>query len=161
MATILVVDDEANLRATLGRTLRTEGYEVAEARDGVEAVSRLRRGGIDAVLLDLAMPRMDGFGVLEHLAGEEGAPPVIVLTAHASLENAVRAVRAGAFDFLEKPPAAEAVLLRLRRALEASRAAAAPGVVRTSRCPVILPSTMARGLPHAPQKRAVYPEFSC
>ena len=138
MATILVVDDEANLRGTLGRTLRAEGYEVVEARDGVEAVSRLRRGGIDAVLLDLAMPRMDGFGVLEHLAGEEGAPPVIVLTAHASLENAVRAVRAGAFDFLEKPPAAEAVLLRLRRALEASRAAAEREAGPGPREPVLL-----------------------
>jgi len=124
MPRILLVDDEANLRATLARTLRSEGYDVLEARDGVEAISRLRRGGIDAVLLDLAMPRIDGFGVLEHLAGEEGAPPVIVLTAHASLDNAVRAVKAGAFDFLEKPPSAEAVLLRLARALEAGRARA-------------------------------------
>ncbi len=124
MARILLVDDEANLRATLARTLRAEGYDVLEARDGVEAISRLRRGGVDAVLLDLAMPRIDGFGVLEHLAGEEGAPPVIVLTAHASLENAVRAVKAGAFDFLEKPPSAEEVLLRLARALEGGRARA-------------------------------------
>ncbi len=124
MPRILLADDEPNLRATLGRTLRSEGYDVVEARDGVEAISRLRRGGIDAVLLDLAMPRLDGFGVLDHLAGEEGAPPVVVLTAHASLENAVRAVRAGAFDFLEKPPSAEAVLLRLARALEAGRARA-------------------------------------
>ena len=121
MTRVLIVDDEANLRRTLGRTLRSEGYETAETRDGVEAVSLLRRGGIDAVILDLSMPRLDGFGVLDALRQEEGAPPAIVLTAHAGLDNAVKAVRAGAFDFLEKPPAAEAVLLRLRRALEASR----------------------------------------
>ena len=124
MARVLIVDDEANLRSTVARTLRSEGFETAEARDGVEAVSLLQRGGIDAVLLDLQMPRLDGFGVLSALAEEEGAPPVIVLTAHASLDNAVKAVRGGAYDFIEKPPAAEAVLLRLRRALEsASRSA--------------------------------------
>ncbi|MDQ7007493.1 MAG: sigma-54 dependent transcriptional regulator [Acidobacteriota bacterium] len=121
MSRILIADDEANLRTTLTRTLRQEGYAVSEARDGVEAVSLLRRGGIDAVILDLSMPRLDGFGVLEALAEEEGAPPVIVLTAHAGLDNAVRAVQAGAWDFLEKPPSAEAILLRLRRALESAR----------------------------------------
>jgi DNA-binding NtrC family response regulator len=121
MTRILIADDEPNLRSTLGRTLRAEGYETSEARDGVEAVSALRRGGIDLVVLDLAMPRLDGFGVLAELEEEESAPPVIVLTAHASLENAVRAVRHGAFDFLEKPPAGEAVLLRVRRALERAR----------------------------------------
>jgi DNA-binding NtrC family response regulator len=121
MTRILIADDEPNLRSTLGRTLRAEGYDTADARDGVEAVSALRRGGIDVVILDLSMPRLDGFGVLEELADEHSAPPVIVLTAHASLENAVRAVRMGAFDFLEKPPAGEAVLLRVRRALERAR----------------------------------------
>ncbi len=122
MPRILIVDDEANLRATLARTLRSEGYQTAEARDGVEAVSRLHNGGFDLVILDLSMPRLDGFGVLAALADEEGAPPVLVLTAHASLDNAVRAIQEGAFDFLEKPPAAEALLLRIRRALESSTA---------------------------------------
>ncbi len=118
MPRILIADDEANLRSTLCRMLRAEGYRTLEARDGIEAVSLLRRGGIDAVVLDLSMPRLDGFGVLAALNEEEGAPPVIVLTAHASLEHAVRALREGAWDFLEKPPASEAILLRLRRALE-------------------------------------------
>lgn len=127
MTRILIADDEANLRSTLGRTLRSEGYETLDARDGVEAISALRRGGIDLVMLDLAMPRLDGFGVLDELREEESAPPVIVLTAHASLDNAVRAVRAGAWDFLEKPPAGEAVLLRVRRALETARARAETG----------------------------------
>ncbi|UCF67565.1 MAG: sigma-54-dependent Fis family transcriptional regulator, partial [Acidobacteriota bacterium] len=121
MPRVLIVDDEANLRATLARTLRSEGYETDEARDGVQAVSRLQRGGIDVVLLDLAMPRLDGFGVLASLRDEQHAPPVIVLTAHASLDNAVRAVREGAWDFLEKPPSAEAILLRVRRALESAQ----------------------------------------
>jgi DNA-binding NtrC family response regulator len=121
MPRVLIADDEDNLRATLARGLRAEGHEVVEARDGVEAVSRLHRGGVDAVLLDLSMPRMDGFGVLEALAEEQNAPPVVVLTAHASLDNAVRAVRAGAFDFLEKPPSIDAVILRLTRAMEAAR----------------------------------------
>ncbi|RMG48193.1 MAG: sigma-54-dependent Fis family transcriptional regulator [Acidobacteria bacterium] len=121
MARVLIADDEANLRATVARTLRGEGHEPVEAADGVEAVSRLRRGGIDVVLLDLSMPRLDGFGVLQALAEEEGAPPVIVLTAHASLDNAVRAVKLGAWDFVEKPPAAETLLLRIERALEAAR----------------------------------------
>jgi DNA-binding NtrC family response regulator len=121
MPRVLIVDDEAGLRAAVARTLKAEGYETAEARDGVEAVSLLQRGGIDAVLLDLQMPRLDGFGVLDALRTERGAPPVIVLTAHASLDNAVRAVREGAEDFVQKPPSAEAILHRLRRALEHAR----------------------------------------
>ena len=121
MSRILIVDDESGVRSALARTLRGEGFETAEARDGVEAVGRLRRGGIDAVLLDLTMPRLGGLEVLEALAEEENAPPALVLTAHASLDNAVEALRRGAVDFLEKPVTADVLLWRLRRALEEAR----------------------------------------
>ncbi|RMF76074.1 MAG: sigma-54-dependent Fis family transcriptional regulator [Acidobacteria bacterium] len=121
MSRVLIVDDEPGVRSALARTLRSEGFDTVEARDGVEAVSRLRRGGIDAVLLDLTMPRLGGLEVLDALAEEQGAPPALVLTAHASLDNAVEALRRGAVDFLEKPVTADVLLHRLGRALAEAR----------------------------------------
>jgi DNA-binding NtrC family response regulator len=118
MPTVLIADDERNIRATLSRTFRLEGFETREAEDGERALALVRRGGIDLLVLDLSMPRRDGLEVLEALAAESEAPAVIVLTAHGSVEKAVRAVRLGAFDFLQKPPSTEALLVSARNALE-------------------------------------------
>jgi DNA-binding NtrC family response regulator len=121
MPTVLIADDERNIRATLSRTFRLEGYQTREAEDGERALALVRRGGIDLLVLDLSMPRRDGLQVLESLASESEPPPVIVLTAHGSVEKAVRAVRLGAFDFQEKPPSTEALLVSARNALERAR----------------------------------------
>ncbi len=117
MPTILIVDDEKNIRAGLARSLRLEGYTALEAADGAQALERLESEEIDLVILDLQMPVLDGLGFLEKLAALGRKVPTLVLTAHGSIESAVRAVRLGAFDFIEKPPAVERILLAVSNAL--------------------------------------------
>ncbi|HEV8119507.1 MAG TPA: sigma-54 dependent transcriptional regulator [Candidatus Polarisedimenticolia bacterium] len=117
MPTILIVDDERNIRATVGRALRLEGYTTEEAEHGAAALERLESGDIDLVIVDLQMPVLDGFGFLERMAERGWRPPAIVLTAHGSIEKAVKAVRLGAFDFIEKPPSSEHLILAVGHAL--------------------------------------------
>ena len=121
MPKVLLVDDERNLRGTLARALKLEGYTTVEAEDGEQALQRLADEPVDAVLLDLQMPGRDGFSVLEALRERGIAAPVIVLTAHGTIEKAVRAVQLGAVDFVEKPPSTERILVSLENALRRSR----------------------------------------
>ena len=101
----LIVDDENNIRLMLRTTLETEGYQIAEATNGREALDAVERQRPDVVLLDLSMPEMDGLEFLKTLKGMkiQTPPRVIVLTAYGSISTAVRATRLGAIDFLEKP----------------------------------------------------------
>ncbi|MBI2376124.1 MAG: sigma-54-dependent Fis family transcriptional regulator [Deltaproteobacteria bacterium] len=102
-ARILVVDDDPTIRKILRDRFRALGHSVDLAVDGAEALALVEKQGADLVLLDLQMPTMDGFGVLATLGARADAPAVIVITAHGSIEAAVRAVRAGAADFVTKP----------------------------------------------------------
>jgi nitrogen regulation protein NR(I) len=99
---ILVADDEANLRRVLSAILSREGYEVLQAASGEEALGLLHKG-LHAIVTDLRMPRIDGMTVLRRATAEVPDVPVIIITAHGSVESAVEAVRAGAFDYVEKP----------------------------------------------------------
>ncbi|HZM69887.1 MAG TPA: sigma-54 dependent transcriptional regulator [Candidatus Cryosericum sp.] len=117
MPTILIVDDEKNIRSTLTRALRLEGYATEEAENGAAALERLEAGDIDLVILDLQMPVLDGLQLLEAMAQHARQVPSLVLTAHGTIEKAVRAVKAGAFDFIEKPPSVERILLAVGNAL--------------------------------------------
>ena len=103
MATILIVDDDAALRAGLAETLADLGHRSAEAADGASALRRLQGGGIDAVLLDLRMPGMDGLEVLRRIQNRPAPPPVAVLTAVPTAANTIEAIRLGAVDHLAKP----------------------------------------------------------
>jgi DNA-binding NtrC family response regulator len=123
MPTILIADDERNIRGTLARALRLEGYATEEAEDGARALARIEEGDVDLLLLDLQMPALDGLALLEALAQRGRRLPVIVLTAHGTIEKAVRAVRLGAVDFIEKPPATERILLAVANALRLERLA--------------------------------------
>lgn len=100
---ILIADDEVNLRKVLGALLRRQGYETVTVADGVEAIERLREGGIGLLLTDLRMPRLDGMGLLRKVLVEWPDVPVIVITAHGTVDTAVEALKAGAFDFISKP----------------------------------------------------------
>ncbi|RMH44516.1 MAG: sigma-54-dependent Fis family transcriptional regulator [Deltaproteobacteria bacterium] len=99
---ILVADDERNLRRVLSAILQRDGYEVVEATDGAEALERLD-SDIDVVITDLKMPRVDGMEVLEQVTRREPGTPVIMITAFGTVDNAVASVKAGAFDYIEKP----------------------------------------------------------
>jgi two-component system nitrogen regulation response regulator NtrX len=122
VSTILLIDDEPNIRRMLGSLLRAEGYQVREAgsaRAGLEAV---REAEPDAVLMDLVMPGMTGLEALPSLLAAAPHLPVVMMSGRASLSDAVRATKLGAFHFLEKPLTPEAVLLTLRSALELRQA---------------------------------------
>jgi len=121
MPTVLIVDDEKNIRATLARGLRLEGYRTDEAGNGLAALKILDEGGIDLVLLDVQMPEMDGLALLSAMRERRLTVPAIVLTAHGSIKRAVAAVKLGAFDFIEKPPSIERILLAAGNALDRDR----------------------------------------
>jgi DNA-binding NtrC family response regulator len=101
--TILVADDELNLRRVLGGMLKREGHEVLSASDGEEALALVRKGGIHTVITDLRMPKLDGMQLLQVVVQDYPDIPVIILTAHGSIDSAVAAVKLGAFDYIEKP----------------------------------------------------------
>ncbi len=116
--TILVADDERNIREGLAEALRLEGYEVALAADGEEALRAVEEGRIDLVVTDLRMPKVSGNEVLKRVAGSYPGMPVIVLTGHGTIEDAVDSMRVGAFDFITKPVNLDHLSMLIRRALE-------------------------------------------
>jgi two-component system NtrC family response regulator/two-component system response regulator HydG len=119
---VLVVDDEQNARVALRELLTDEGYEVEEAADGEEALQRLATFAPAAVLADVRMPRMDGITLLKQAREQAGSDAVFVMmTAFASIEAAVEAMRAGAENYLVKPLDMNSVLVVLEKALEKLR----------------------------------------
>ena len=99
---LLIADDELNMRRVLEAILRRDGYEVVTVANGNEALANMGRG-INMVITDLKMPGLDGMGLLRRLSVDYPDVPVVMITAHGSVENAVEAVKLGAFDYLEKP----------------------------------------------------------
>jgi len=118
MKRILVVDDQAGLRSVVCDSLRMEGYATSEAADGLEAIEVLRAEAPDAVLLDLKMPRQNGLVTLREIRTIAPDIPVVILSGHGDIAAVVEAVQGGAFDYIEKPPDFERIVLSLRRALE-------------------------------------------
>ncbi|WP_297055856.1 sigma-54 dependent transcriptional regulator [Thermosulfurimonas sp.] len=117
---ILIVDDDPGFREFLRLFLEREGYRVSLARDGKEALSRLEEVNPDLILLDLRMPEMGGLEFLEHLRRQGNETPVIVITAYASLDSAVKAKKEGAYDYLPKPFRLEDLRRKLKEALKSS-----------------------------------------
>jgi CheY-like chemotaxis protein len=119
MATLLVIEDEAPLRANLVRILNAEGYRVIAAADGDEGLRRVREGRPDLVICDILMPLVDGFGVLAALRSqpETAAIPFIFLTASADKENLARGLRSGANEYVTKPFKIADLLAAVRRGL--------------------------------------------
>ncbi|HNV63690.1 MAG TPA: sigma-54 dependent transcriptional regulator [Smithellaceae bacterium] len=103
MNKILIVDDELNMRLVLTAMLKKEGYEIASAADGSEALSILKSGPIDAVITDLKMPNVNGMELLNHMNDKHPAIPVIIITAHGTVATAVEALKKGALDYITKP----------------------------------------------------------
>jgi DNA-binding NtrC family response regulator len=118
MPTILVVDDEASIRRTLREILEYEDFEVEEAVDGEEALEALRENAYDLVILDVKMPKMDGMEVLETIADEGYEVPVLMISGHGTIETAVESTKLGAYDFIEKPPDLNRLLVTVRNALD-------------------------------------------
>jgi len=115
---LLVVDDEASIRRTLREILEYEDIAVEEAEDGEQALEKLRTTRYDAVLLDVKMPKRDGLDVLACMAAEHIDVPVVMISGHGTIETAVEATKLGAFDFVEKPPDLNRLLLSIRNAMD-------------------------------------------
>jgi DNA-binding NtrC family response regulator len=119
--TLLVVDDERTLRFSIGEWARDEGYAPLEAASGREALELARERAVDAVVLDLKLADEDGLRVLRELRDNDPSLPVVMLTGHGTVEQAVRAIQLGAYDFMLKPPDLAHLGLVLERALEHAR----------------------------------------
>ena len=138
---ILLCDDEVNIRRVLGALLKQAGYEVHAEPDGEAALARVRTapsGTFDAVISDIRMPKMDGMQLLHALSHEDPQLPVILLTAHGSVDSAVEAVKAGAFDYLEKPFEIEQIKAVLGKAV-ATRERTGASVGKASPAPSASP----------------------
>ncbi len=114
---VLVVDDDADMRLALELSLKKAGYACALARDGQEALERLRRDAFELVVTDLRMPRVDGIELIERMGAAAPQVPALIITAHGSVDAAVESMKRGAVDFLQKPFSPEVLLAKVEAAL--------------------------------------------
>lgn len=120
MAKILIIDDEQTIRQTLKEILEYEKFEVDEARNGEEGLEMLKKGQYDVALCDIKMPKMDGMEVLDKVLESGIDVPLIMISAHGTIETAVDATKKGAYDFIQKPPDLNRLLISVRNALDRS-----------------------------------------
>lgn len=121
METILIIEDKESMAQMLKQALELEGYEVIIARDGVEGIKRIKDSRIDVVLTDLKLPKKDGLEVLKASREENPLVPVIVMTAYATIEHAVNAMKLGAYDFITKPLDIDHLSLIIKRSINNQR----------------------------------------
>lgn len=118
MATLLIIDDEKAIRKTLSEILSFEGYTIDEALDGEEGLKKFREKTYDAVLCDIKMPKVDGLEFLQTAVDINPDIPIIMISGHGTIETAVEAVKKGAYDFIQKPPDLNRLLITIRNAIE-------------------------------------------
>jgi CheY-like chemotaxis protein len=118
---ILLIEDEANLRHNLGVLLAGEGYRVVSAEDGAEGIRKLQEEPFDLVITDVVMPEVDGFQVMQYVKDYAPDVAVVAITAYVSAESAIEALRRGAYDYLAKPFDVDLMQLVVKRALEKAR----------------------------------------
>jgi two-component system, NtrC family, nitrogen regulation response regulator NtrX len=121
MNSILVVDDEADIRKSLRGVLEDEGYKVATAESGEACLDILKTRSFDVVLLDIWLPGIDGLETLEKIKEHLDPPEAIIISGHGTIETAVKATKLGAFDFLEKPLSLERTLILIKNAMQARK----------------------------------------
>ena len=117
MASILIVDDEPGVRSSLSGVLRDEGFDVEAAASGEECLDRATRAAYDVIVLDVWLPGVDGLVTLQRLRERKVDAQVVMISGHGNIESAVRAIKMGAFDFVEKPLSLEKTVLVVRNAL--------------------------------------------
>ena len=121
LGNVLIIDDEDNLRYTLTRVLKKAGCEATGAADAPQAINLINNSPLDLVYLDIHLPSMSGLEVLQKIRITHPELPVILFTAHASLQSALEAIRLGATDYLVKPIDPEVFVARTRVILRRAR----------------------------------------
>ena len=116
--TVLVIDDDESLRRVMEYHLQEEGYGVVTAVDGRAGLERFQAGPVDLVVTDIRMPEMDGMELLARVKAMQPDVPVVILTAHGTIDSAVEAMKLGATDYLTKPFSREQFKAAVRKALE-------------------------------------------
>src|SRR5438309_1247372 len=119
--TILIVDDEPGVRNALTGVLSDEGYAVESVSSGEACLDRVTRGPVDLIVLDVWLPGMDGLATLARLRERQVDSQVVLISGHGNIESAVRAIKLGAFDFVEKPLSLEKTILVVGNALRQRR----------------------------------------
>ncbi|HEY0009021.1 MAG TPA: sigma-54 dependent transcriptional regulator [Tepidisphaeraceae bacterium] len=132
MARILVCDDQEMMRDSLAAILAREGHEVVAAGDGPQALQRIAAGRVDLLITDLKMPKMTGIELLTEAKKLRAELPVVLMTAFATVQTAVEAMRLGAYDYIQKPFEAEEVKMLIERTLEHSRLKQENAVLRSA-----------------------------
>ena len=117
MPSVLIVDDEPGVRSALSGVLRDEGYQVEAVDSGEACLERLARQAFDVVVLDIWLPGMDGLATLTRMRERQVDAQVVIISGHGSVESAVRAIKMGAFDFVEKPLSLDKTVLVVRNAV--------------------------------------------
>ncbi len=118
---VLIVDDEAPIRDSLSGILSDEGFVALTAENGEEGLATVAQERVDLVLLDIWMPGMDGMEVLEKIKEQTPELPVIMISGHGTIETAVQATKKGAYDFIEKPPSYDKIVLSIKNAIHLAR----------------------------------------
>lgn len=118
---ILIVDDEPGVRSALSGVLRDEWYRVEAVPSGEACLERVTQGAVDLILLDVWLPGLDGLATLSRLRERQVDAQVILISGHGNIESAVRAIKMGAFDFVEKPLSLDKTILVVRNALRQRR----------------------------------------
>src|SRR5579884_3720306 len=121
MAKILIVDDQEMMRDSLAATLAREGHEITAAGDGAAAVQKLSAGRFDLLISDLKMPKMTGIELLGEAKKLRPEMPVVLMTAFATVQTAVEAMKLGAYDYIQKPFDGDEIKLLVERTLEHTR----------------------------------------
>ena len=120
MAKILIVDDDKSIRRTLRDILEFEKYKVDEASDGLDCLVKVKRDKYDVIVMDIKMPKMDGMEAIERIQLLCPDTPVVMISGHGNIDTAVEAVKKGAFDFIQKPPDLNRLLITIRNAMDKS-----------------------------------------
>ena len=122
MSRILIIEDEAAIRRVLKKiiTEESDSYQVEEAEDGLSGIEMIKNNDYDLVLCDIKMPKMDGAEVLEAVKTVKPEIPMVMISGHGNIDTAVEAVKKGAFDFIQKPPDLNRLLITIRNAMDKS-----------------------------------------
>lgn len=120
MPKILIVDDDKGIRQTLRDILEFEKYKVDEAVDGLDCMVKIKQSSYDVVILDIKMPKMDGMDVMDKVRALRPDLPVVMISGHGNIDTAVESVKKGAFDFIQKPPDLNRLLITIRNAMDKS-----------------------------------------